>query len=427
MSRLWDKGGSVDQLALAFTVGDDHVLDSKLLPYDLEGTRAHAIALESSGLPSNEERSKIEAALETLREEHARGDLRVEQSQEDCHTAIEARLTDLLGETGAKIHAGRSRNDQVVTMMRLATRDALTQLSEGVGELASALIDLAEANPQQALPGYTHLQRAMPSSVAAWALGYAEVLCEQREAMLSLRQQLGRSALGSAAGYGTPMHLDREAAAQALGFDRVQAVTAVQLTRGLDELRFLQSLQSMGVVISRLAADLVLYATKEFALVTLPAELTTGSSIMPNKANPDLFELLRGRAAVLCSRTSEVSNVLIGLPGGYQRDLQLVKKAFVSGWDEATTLLQAGVLALRGVRFNAEACNAAMAPELYATAYAYHLVREEGLPFREAYRKAAASPEQWKAGFHDESSHAAENPSYCASLADALRQRLQGS
>lgn len=424
MSRLWDKGGDTNALALRFTVGDDHLLDTKLLPWDLQGTRAHVACLAASNLLNAEEASKINQALDELLAEHQRGKLAVQQEQEDCHTAIEARLTEKLGDLGAMIHAGRSRNDQVVTMTRLALRDACAEIAAQTAQLAEALCMLAERYPAQALAGYTHLQRAMPSSVAAWALGYAEVLCERAESLCELRSRLARSALGSAAGYGTPIKLDRNASAQAQGYPRVQAVTSVQLTRGLDELCFCQELSTLGVVISRMAADLVLYATKEFAFAKLPAELTTGSSIMPNKANPDLFELLRARANVLTGYPAQISAVLGGLPGGYQRDLQLIKRFFITAWEEATLLLEAGSLAISGVHFDQQTCDAAMAAELYATAYAYQLVRQQGMPFREAYRVAAKSPDQWKPGLAEAGSESADNVEYTRGLLSALRTRL---
>ena len=424
MSRLWDKGGKTNALALAFTVGDDYAIDQRLIAFDIAGSIAHVTALAASGFITNSELNKLMAAYATVEREAESGKLVVTPEQEDCHTAIEQRLTALLGPLGAKIHTGRSRNDQVVTMLRLAMRERALDTVKHLAGLVNALLGLARRYPDQPMPGYTHMQRAMPSSVAAWALGYAEVLCERAEALLGWRKHASRSALGSAAGYGVPLKLDRKAAASAMGFEHVQAVTAVQLTRGLDELALTQHLALVGIVVSRMAADLVLFATREYGFAKLPAELTTGSSIMPNKSNPDLFELMRARGAGLSAHPAAIAPVLAGLPGGYQRDLQIIKKSLVSALDECGMLLEAAALGVSGVVFDAEACKRAMAPELYATAYAYRLVREEKVPFREAYKKAAAEPTNWKPGFFEKGADSADSPDYTKRLAASIAKRV---
>jgi argininosuccinate lyase len=418
MSRLWDKGTSVNELALAFTVGDDHVIDTRLIPFDCEGSAAHARVLEAAGLLTKDERAKIDAAISDIRRRAEAGELKVSLQQEDSHTLIEQELSRMLGPVGAKIHAGRSRNDQAATMLRLALRHGLAATVERTRALCEALLALAARYPASPMPGYTHLQRAMPSSVAAWALGYAEVLCERAELALGLRRHLGRSPLGSAAGYGVPMKLDRKLAAKELGFAHPQAVTAVQLTRGLDELAVASAMQQTGIVVSRMAADLVLFATREFGMAKLPAELTTGSSIMPQKQNPDLFELMRARGAALGGHVAAISAVLAGLPGGYQRDLQIIKKSVMSALDETHMLLDASALAVRGVQFDEAACLRAMSPELYATAAAYRLVRQ-GLPFRDAYRQAAADKASWELIQHEVMRGGAGDSPSCESGADA--------
>ncbi len=423
MSRLWDKGKQVDDLALRFTVGDDHIIDTGLIPFDLEGTKAHARSLAASGLLTAEELAQIEAALETLLERHRAGELQVSLEQEDCHTLIEAELTKLLGDVGLKIHAGRSRNDQAVTMLRLAMRSRLGEAAAALGAIAAALCQLADRSGHTPMPGYTHMQRAMPSSAAIWALGYAEVLCERAESALGLRKHLARSPLGSAAGYGVPMALNRQASADSLGFRHPQAVTAVQLTRGLDELAFVQQLQLAGVAISRMAADLVLFSTQEYRFIRLEGGLTTGSSIMPQKNNPDLLELMRAHGATLTSHAVAISSLLAGLPGGYQRDLQLTKQAMDRAWHDARTLFDASRRAVDGISFDPVACASAMSPELHATAAAYRMVRD-GKPFRQAYREAAADPKLWVSMVPEPAADCADNPKYAERLLVDIQARL---
>ncbi|NUQ34656.1 MAG: argininosuccinate lyase [Planctomycetaceae bacterium] len=423
MARLWDKGKKTNEAALRFTVGNDHELDSKLIRFDIMGSIAHVRMLHASKLITKPELARLLKAYTQLLKEAERGKLKVSIEQEDCHTLIEQRLTKMLGPLGAKIHAGRSRNDQVVTMLRLAQRHYALAMQKHTLDVADALLTLAQRHKNVPMPGYTHMQRAMPSSVAAWALGYAEVLIEQADKFNTFHSALGRAASGSAAGYGVPMKLERWVAAKVQGYYNIQGVTSVQLTRGLDELWFTQLVQQTGVVISRMAADLVLFATKEFGFAKLPAELTTGSSIMPNKANPDLFELMRARGAALAGHPATITAVLAGLPGGYQRDLQIIKASLVASIEDGMTLLNAAALAIKGVTFDKERCAAALVPELYATAYAYQLVRE-GMPFREAYKKAAASPEKWKAGKYERGAEAADSQEYCDAWARQINAYL---
>lgn len=425
MSRLWDKGNEVNQLALRFTVGDDHEIDSQLIRMDVIGTRAHARCLEASGLINRAELAQIESALDGIDERAKRGELRVSIEQEDSHTLLESELAASLGPVGLKIHAGRSRNDQAATMVRLAMREWLADAAESVGGVVEALCSVAERYADVPMPGYTHMQRAMPSSVAAWALGYAEALCERGEMLLGLRRHLSRSPLGSAAGYGVPMRLARDVAARAMGFEHVQAVTSVQITRGVDELACCQSLQLVGIVVSRMAADLVLFATREYGFAKLPADLTTGSSIMPQKANPDLFELMRARGAAIGAHCAAISHVIAGLPGGYQRDLQLTKRHVALAFSETADVLAAARLAVARVEFDAAACARGMTPELYATAAAYRKVRE-GMPFRDAYRIAAADKASWKPGLAEPGADAADSPEYCQRLRDEVTRRVCG-
>ena len=422
-ARLWSKGGTTDEIFMSFTVGKDYLLDQELVPFDIRASLAHFDGLESAGFLSKAENDQLHHACGTILQDWARGEFTISPDQEDSHTAIEARLTKLVGDLGKKIHLGRSRNDQVVSMIRLAMLSWLDEFRELLHQTIAAMCDLAELGLDGPLAGYTHLQPAMPSSGAAWILGYAEMLAELRSSAEPLMQSLSRSALGSASGYGVPIRLDRKRSAESMGFDTIQAVTAVQLSRGLDELRFTQWAQGVALLLSRFAADATLYLTREFSLLEISAELTSGSSIMPNKKNPDLFELMRARGARFSAHSAAIASVYAGLPGGYQRDLQLVKESLMAAQHDLRDMLIAATRSVSGLRFNRQGCEASMVDELYATAYACELA-QSGMPFREAYRKAAAEPDQWRTRDCAEEADAADNPAYCRRLIAALRARI---
>jgi argininosuccinate lyase len=371
MSRLWDKGVPLDERVLQFTAGEDHALDERLVSHDVRASIAHAQMLRTQGLLAPADCDAICAGLTALGATHARGDWHIELSDEDGQTALERRLTASIGAAGARIHLGRSRNDQVLTALRLYMREALAQLAAGAVAVAAALDRLAQRQGAIALPGYTHMQQAMPSSVALWAGGYAAELRDDAEGLRAVQRRAGRNPLGSAAGYGTPgLPLDRNATTRALGFDSTQEpVTAVQLSRGKAE------------------AQLLFY-TQEFAFVDLPEAFTTGSSIMPQKRNPDVLELLRGRAASALACLTEALALCAKLPSGYQRDLQLLKAPLFRGIDLCGQSLEVSVPVVDALQFRAERVK--MDPAVHAAGEAYALVVQEGLPFREAYRRIAA-------------------------------------
>ena len=392
MTRLWDKGSPVDSAILHFTVGDDWILDQRLVAHDVRASVAHARMLAKQGLLSAADAEAIARTLDELGAAHARGEWAIAREEEDAHTALEARLVAKLGEAGKRVHLGRSRNDQVLTAMRLWLREEITTLAVMVEALAEAADALAKRESSVLLPGYTHMQRAMPSSVGLWAGGFAT---EFRDDAASLRRLLERVAtchLGSAAGYGVPfLPLDSEATSRELGFDGAQEpVTACQLSRGKAEASFAFEASLLLQDIGRMASDLCLYATSEFAFVRLPQEFTTGSSIMPQKRNPDVFELLRARSAQASADLLAVLNVPVKLTSGYHRDLQLIKAPLFRMADAASACTGILTHALSGVRFDPERCAAAMDPSLYATEEACKLVLEDGLPFRDAYQRIAA-------------------------------------
>ena len=390
MTRLWDKGTSLDARVLDYTAGDDHALDNRLVAYDIRASIAHAEMLGEQKLLSPTELEAIRAALMAIGEEHAQGKWRVSLEQEDCQTAIENLLTARLGAAGGRLHAGRSRNDQVLAALRLYLRDAAQALAQGALAVAEALNALAARHGDQELPGYTHMQQAMPSSVALWALGFAAELRDDAEGLLSTQRRSSKNPLGSAAGFGTPnLDIDREATRRRLDFAVTQEpVTAVQLSRGKAEAQLLFETTLLTQDLGRLAADLLLFYTQEFAYVSLPEAFTTGSSIMPQKRNPDVFELMRGRSAVAHAALNEVLGITQKQTSGYHRDLQLIKPPLFRAIDSCSQTLAILPNALNGVRFRPE--NIRLDPSIHAAAAANALVAREGIPFREAYQRVAA-------------------------------------
>ena len=393
---IWDKrhddATATEDWVLRFTVGDDYMWDRVLLPYDVRATRAHVWGLVQIGVVDADEREAVERGLDRLLEAFEGGDVTVEPANEDSHTVIERFLTERLGDVGRKIHAGRSRNDQVLAALRLYLQDAMAQIGRRVQGLGEALCDVAEAHPEALLPGYTHMQRAMPSTVALWALGYAETLAADLGALRDARRQVNVSPLGSAAGYGVP-HLDlpREAVAERLGFRAVQThATAVQLSRGKHELAVTSALVQAAATVNRLASDLVLYATAEFGFVDLPDAHCTGSSIMPQKKNPDVLELARATYHRLVAEMQSLATLPANLPGGYHRDLQLTKGAVMRALQQTDDLFAATTAAVSGLRFRTEPAARACTPEMLATHRALKQVAE-GVPFRTAYQSAAGS------------------------------------
>jgi argininosuccinate lyase len=390
MTRLWDKGTSLDERVLAYTAGEDHLLDNRLVRYDIQASIAHAEMLGEQGLLTAEDLGAIRAALGEIAEEHARGQWRVTLEQEDCQTAIENLLTARIGARGERLHAGRSRNDQVLAALRLYLRDVAHSLHAGALEVAEALDALAVRDGSIALPGYTHMQQAMPSTVAMWALGFAAEIRDDAQGLHQVLRRANKNPLGSAAGYGTPnLDVSRESTRRRLSFEVThEPVTAVQLSRGKAEAQLLFELTLLTQDLGRLAADLVLFYTHEFGFVSLPESFTTGSSIMPQKRNPDVFELMRGRSAVAQAALNEVLGVTQKLNSGYHRDLQLIKPPLFRGIDSCQQTLEIMPSALAGVRFKPD--NIRLDPGIHSAAAANALVAKDNIPFREAYRRIAA-------------------------------------
>jgi argininosuccinate lyase len=389
MTRLLDKGEPLDAEVLRFTAGEDHLLDRRLVPYDVRASIAHARMLAAVGLLEEHHLDDLIEGLETLAREHAAGAWSISLEEEDVHTALEGRLTERYPDAGPRLHLGRSRNDQVLAALRLYLKDVCGALHDQALAVADTLDGLAARDQDTALPGYTHLQQAMPSSVALWAGAYAAEIRDDAAALLAARRRLDKNPLGSAAGYGTPgLPLDREHTRAALGFACVhEPVTAVQLSRGKAEAQLAFEIHLLMTDVGRLAADLLLFYSQEFSYVSLPADVTTGSSIMPQKRNPDVFELIRGRSATTLACLNEVLLVTSRLTSGYHRDLQLIKAPLFRAIDLAGDVLGILQRTLPKVRFLPQRIE--IAPELSATEEAYRLVVEKGLSFRDAYRRVA--------------------------------------
>jgi len=372
---------------LAYTAGDDYALDERLVKYDVRASIAHAEMLNAVKLLPDADLAAIRDGLNALAAEHAAGQWKIELADEDGQTALEKRLTARIGPAGGRVHLGRSRNDQVLTALRLYLLDAADELAEAADACARALDDLARRDGAIALPGYTHMQQAMPSSVASWAGGFAAELRDDVEGLEAAKRRAAKSPLGSAAGYGAPgLPLDRELTRKKLGFAIAQEpVTAVQISRGKAEAQLLFECALLMQDLGRLASDLLLFYTQEFAFVTLPDSFTTGSSIMPQKRNPDVFELVRGRTAVAHGCLSEVLGIFAKLPSGYQRDLQLIKPPLFRGIDLALATAAIMAVGIGGVRFRAESIR--LDASIHAAEEANALVVREGIPFREAYRR----------------------------------------
>jgi argininosuccinate lyase len=393
MATLWQKDYRLDALIERFTVGEDRRLDGDLLVADALGSIAHARVLGKAELLSAREREELERELRAIIEDTEAGAFTVSPGEEDGHTAIEHRLVERLGETGKKIHTGRSRNDQVLTALRVYARDAAHLILEaGLGSLR-ALSGCARRWEMSPMPGRTHMQIAMPSSVGLWAGAYAEELLDGLHWFRAALDHTDQSPLGSAASYGVPLPLDRAYAAQLLGFRQVQRnVLYAGNTRGKFESILIEAAEQLMLTMSRLAQDLILFALPEFGYVTLPRELCSGSSIMPQKRNPDALELLRAKAASLAAYGQQIKGAIRSLPSGYNRDVQETKEPFLRGMQGVHEALAVVQRTMEGVRFHPERLEAAFEREIFATDAAYEKVLQ-GMSFRDAYREVGTNLE----------------------------------
>jgi len=425
VNLLWQKEGvQVDERIQRFLAGNDIVDDRALFGYDLRASEAHAEGLANIGILTGEELQALKKELSLLALDWAEGRFVLDARFEDGHSAIESRLVERLGDTGRKIHTGRSRNDQVLVVTRLCLRDALAALRAHTRAIAEVALARAEADGALPLPGYTHLQRAVVSSAAMWWAAWAEAFVDDAVLAGDTQRWVDANPLGSAAGYGVNLALDRGHTTQALGFGRMQvAATYAQLSRGKFELQALGALSQALLDLRRLAWDLSLYASAEFGFIALPAEYTTGSSLMPNKRNPDLVELLRASYAVVAGARSEIEQ-LLSLPSGYHRDLQFSKapllRAFAHGLDALALVPDL----LSRMNWREAAMRAAIEPGMFATDRAIELAAG-GVPFREAYVQAAKEPLPSFGADADESLRLRVSPGSGAALdLNQLKQRI---
>ncbi|CTP83579.1 Argininosuccinate lyase [Xanthomonas translucens pv. poae] len=414
---LWQKPGvAVDAKIQAFLAGDDVILDREFFLHDIAASGAHAEGLQRIGILSADELAGLQRELAILAEDFRSGAFVLDARFEDGHSAIEARLTERLGDAGRKIHTGRSRNDQILVATRLWLKERLAQLAQLSREIAKVALDRAQAEQALPLPGYTHIQRAVVSSAGMWWAGWAEAFIDDALRAQDTLRLIDANPLGTAAGYGVNLKLDREHTTAALGFARMQVSPIyAQLSRGKFEMAALEALGSATLDLRRLAWDLSLFTSGEFGFVALPAQYTTGSSIMPNKRNPDVIELMRATHASVAAARTEIEQ-LLSLPSGYHRDLQSSKGAIFHGFGRGLAALELLPALLANLEWREDRLRAAIDSGMYATDVAVEAALA-GVPFREAYQAAAASADSAGQGRTPEGSLAARvSPGAAADL-----------
>lgn len=398
MSKLWQKGTSESQSEIAkkveaFTVGEDYRLDQELVPFDIKASKVHARALQRAGILTEEELMSLLDGLSEIRTLWQAGNFEIRVSDEDMHTAIENYLVDKLGDLGKKIHTGRSRNDQVLTAMRLYEKSAMGRILELLDRCVQALVQMAKDNNKVPMPGFTHTRKAMLSSVDQWAAGYAELLVLQAEASAGVTALLSRSPLGTAAGFGTSLAIDREFEAAELGFDAPMASAATaQLSRGMTELQLVQYLAGITTILNRFAADVIHFSSTSQPYFDLDPVVCTGSSIMPQKKNPDLAELIRGGHSELLGCAATLQGIAMNTGSGYHRDLQLTKEPVLKAFQKTEAMLEAAIILVEHMQPDRESLQQACTHELFAAEAANLLVKNEGMTFRDAYRRVKENP-----------------------------------
>jgi argininosuccinate lyase len=391
--KIWDRDAPLDERIERFTVGRDRELDLRLVAHDALASAAHAIMLQEIGVLSGSEKDALLRELATVAEEARAGRFEIRSDEEDGHTALERRLTEALGDAGKRIHTGRSRNDQVIAAVRLWGREMLLEMESEVLGRVEELSDLAGTHGETSMPGYTHLRQAMPTTLGHHLAAYAEGLLDAIPWLETAWSHINRSPLGSASSYGVALPLDRPRVADLLGFDGAQESSlAVQNDRGRTEWLVLGAALTPAQDLARLAWDLVLWSGESHGFIRLPESVTTGSSIMPQKRNPDVLELVRASAARLRARHAEIAQVFGTLPTGYHRDLQLTKEPFLEGMQLAVDAVAVMEPVLSGMEVDMGRCREAMDRAIGATDEVYRRVAR-GEPFRDAYREVAADPE----------------------------------
>ena len=387
MKKLWEKSTTVDKDIERFTIGNDPAMDLYLAKFDVLGSMAHGIMLESIGLLTSDELNLILGELKNIHARIEDGKFVIEEGVEDVHSQVELLLTRKLGDTGKKIHSGRSRNDQVLLDMKLYTRSEIQYLYNSVSDLFDTLISQSEKYKNVLLPGYTHLQVAMPSSFGLWFGAYAESLVDDLQLLLAAFKVCNRNPLGSAAGYGSSFPLNRQMTTDLLGFDGLNYnVVYAQMGRGKMERTVSFALASIAGTIAKLAFDACMFTSQNFGFIKLPAKFTTGSSIMPHKKNPDVFELTRARCNKIQTLPYQISGIINNLPSGYFRDLQIIKEMFIPAFEELTDCLNMTSSMMAQIEVNEHILNDKKYQYLFSVEEVNKLTLQ-GIPFRDAYKK----------------------------------------
>lgn len=393
MKPIWDKGKPVNDLIQKYTVGLDREMDLMLAKYDVQGSLAHITMLESIGLLESDELKSLSAGLKDILSEIENGKFVIEDGVEDVHSQVELMLTRQLGDMGKKIHSGRSRNDQVLVDLKLFTRDRLRSIVNAVKGLFDILIKQSEKYKNILLPGYTHLQIAMPSSFGLWFGAYAEALTDDMLLLRAAYDQVNRNPLGSAAGYGSSFPLNRQMTTDLLGFESMNYnVVYAQMTRGKMERNVSYALASVAATISRLAFDACLYNSQNFGFIKLPDDCTTGSSIMPHKKNPDVFELTRAKCNRLQAIPQQITLMTNNLPSGYFRDMQLVKEVFLPAFQELEEIITMTAYMLDHIKVREDILSDHKYDAIFSVEEVNRLTLQ-GMPFRDAYRQVGAAIE----------------------------------
>ena len=392
--KLWNKGFEPDKAIERYTVGNDQLLDLRLAQYDIEGSMAHIKMLETIGLLEKSELEQLLVALSELLEEAKNGNFVIEEGVEDVHSQVELMLTHKLGDVGKKIHSGRSRNDQVLVDLKLFMRDELRDIARHTKQLFDRLIALSEEHKDTLMPGYTHLQIAMPSSFGLWFGAYAESLVDDMRLVAAAYDTANQNPLGSAAGYGSSFPLNREMTTELLGFETLHYnAVAAQMSRGKTERATAFAVASLASTIGRFAMDICLFMCQNFGFVSFPDNLTTGSSIMPHKKNPDVFEITRGKCNRLQAVPNEIALLTANLPLGYHRDMQLLKDIIFPATREICEVMEMCDFMLQHIRINKGILEDKKYDYLFTVEDVNRLVLE-GKPFREAYREVGIAVQE---------------------------------
>lgn len=389
MSTLWHKGYHIDERIKEFTVGDDPIFDTILIPYDCLGSIAHAQMLMTIGILSAQEFNAIKMVLREIMDKAKQNKFSITIEDEDVHTAVENYLVAALGDVGKKIHTARSRNDQIALDVRLYMKDQLLLLCAGCLQLASMLCALADKHEFVPMAGRTHFQKAMPSSIGLWLGAYLESMLDNCMIIQHTYTCIDQCPLGSASGFGVNLPIDRQLVSNLLGFSKVQNnVLYVANSRGKFESLVLEAAVSIMIDLSKLSTDLIVFSAPEFDYVTLPDNMCTGSSLMPQKKNPDVLELVRAKSSQVISNLLQTIEIIKGLPSGYNRDLQETKKPLIEGLATAYDSLLIITHVIDNLSINLQACLASCTPEIFATDKVLECVKK-GMPFRDAYAKIA--------------------------------------